>query len=146
MSEKGTLCILGYQKQHFKKENFYYSIFEKFFQFIKPYFECDADESDKYYINSHSLFNEKFAKFDLKTFEEKISIDLQFLICFLKSWSAYFNFMKSEKVSLKEDPIEVLKTEFLDELRRNNSGCSDEDLMKIKFDYYNFYFMINLSD
>jgi len=145
LKSNGSLFIIGYQKQHFKKESSYYGIFQKFFEFVKPYFDCNADENDNYYINSHSLFIEKFKNFDLKFYEEKIEIDLEFLLSFLKSWSAYVNYMK-KKNEKDEDPLIILKKEFQDEIRKLNKEKDFKDIMKIKFDYYNFYFMITLND
>jgi len=148
LKENGVLCILGYQKQHFKPEDSFYNIFQNFFEYIKPYFDCNADENDNFYLNSHNLFKNNFEFFDLKFFEEKIEINLDFLITLLKSWSAYNNFIK-KKSEKEDDPLNNLITDFEKELRKKHVGKDNllkEDIMKIKFDYYNFYFMITLKN
>ncbi len=94
------------------------------------------------------MFKANFASYDLKFYEEKVSINLEFLICLVKSWSAYYNFINKKSAS-EEDPLEIFKNEFLDALRKicgSCSGRSNEELMKVQFDYYNFYFVICLNN
>ncbi len=81
----------------------------------------------------------------MKFYEEKIEINIDFLINLLKSWSAYINYMK-KKNEKDFDPLVVLKSEFEEKLKEQNNNKENFDITKIKFDYYNFYFMIALNN
>jgi SAM-dependent methyltransferase len=137
LKPNGTFIIIGYKKQHFKNDNgdYLYDIFQEFIDFIKPFFECDADETDNAYPNSKQLFKDNFEINDTFFNEEKIEIELETLEAFVASWSAYVNYKKLGK-SENEDPLIKLKEKFLNVL-------SNKEIKKI--DFYNFYFLIKLK-
>ena len=130
LSETGTLVILGYQKQHFYKNDILHKPFQKFIDQLKPYFECDCDYNDSGYSSSNQLFKNNFKFVNTKYFTEEQYIKLYTLIKFCKSWSAYYNYMKKNP----DDPINDLE-QIIKNLNIN------EDI-----NFYNFYFMITLHD
>ena len=145
LDKNGILCILGYKKQHFRKEHFLFEIFENFINLLKPYFECDVEETDSAFPNSQELFKQNFKNFEIKYFEEKIEINLDFFISFLKSWSGYVNFIKKNKE--KDDPLLQFRKNC--EIKLKEKFCKNHDYIdfgEIKFDFYNFYFVILLKD
>lgn len=157
MKEDATLFILGYKKQHFKENQVFYYIFQEFLDQMIPYFECEVDDVENYYIKSHDLFKQNFSYFDIKFFEEKKEITLDYLLGFLKSWSAYLNFLAKHNEDISKgsvkDPLYVLKNKILQEIKQikkqnsdiveNNENSRYNDT---KFEFFNFYFMITLKN
>lgn len=83
--------------------------FSKFYQIIKPHFECDREDVDTHYSNIE--FNEYFSKVHKHLYYEVKSLTLNSFLMYLKSMSGYRCYL--DKFPEQTDPLEDLMQELV---------------------------------